>query len=479
MKDKVLGWLLPLFLVIAFALIFSSIFVGKIPVAFGESLINSAIATVSRIVFLFAAALLAHRIRLSIRSLYFALLVVTFLKLFVSAIEDQHSILMIISMILAGGIVGLGLTVAVASFTLFPLDRARKYLLLGVAGAFLIRAALVFSIPQNEDLVFKICLYVFMLFITLFVLLNPKTAKTYPAVKSVSQKSQAQDETPEKKGRLASRLASYNTSVLTVFLGMLLMVFSFGAFEVYSLSQGLTLLDLNMAMYAAFFIVLFMCVIAYISKFRQFFDEIHHMIWMVFILLYLIVLAFSTYTPALFTVLSVGFIVLNISLLIDLVEASITDGISPIFRFGVFYGALVVVHVGGFCFSLIQILLLGTEDYFVSKLVTISLSAIAFILTLTFMILVRRKDKKAETPLPEQDGTAHYASLEQFFTHYGLSDREREVVELYSQGRTAAYISSKLFLSESTVRAYTRQAYTKFGVHSKQEMLTLFENQNF
>lgn len=63
------------------------------------------------------------------------------------------------------------------------------------------------------------------------------------------------------------------------------------------------------------------------------------------------------------------------------------------------------------------------------------------------------------------DPVAAFAGL------YGLSDVERDIVSLISQGRSRSFIAQTLNYSENTIRNYTRTVYRKVGVHSKQELL--------
>ncbi len=58
---------------------------------------------------------------------------------------------------------------------------------------------------------------------------------------------------------------------------------------------------------------------------------------------------------------------------------------------------------------------------------------------------------------------------------YRLTPRERDVALLLAHGRTASYIGSELALSTNTVRGYVQEVYAKLGVHSKQELIDLFE----
>ena len=54
-----------------------------------------------------------------------------------------------------------------------------------------------------------------------------------------------------------------------------------------------------------------------------------------------------------------------------------------------------------------------------------------------------------------------------------LTPREREVVLLLAQGRSAPFIGNELGLATNTVRGYVQEAYSKLGVHSKQELIDL------
>ena len=54
---------------------------------------------------------------------------------------------------------------------------------------------------------------------------------------------------------------------------------------------------------------------------------------------------------------------------------------------------------------------------------------------------------------------------------YGLTPREAEVALLTVQGFSGAYISEKLFVSNSTVRFHQQNIYRKFDVHSRNELI--------
>lgn len=56
-----------------------------------------------------------------------------------------------------------------------------------------------------------------------------------------------------------------------------------------------------------------------------------------------------------------------------------------------------------------------------------------------------------------------------------LSSRELEVVAMLLKGNSIAAISRKLFISENTTRGHTKRIYRKLDIHSRQELIDLFE----
>ena len=58
---------------------------------------------------------------------------------------------------------------------------------------------------------------------------------------------------------------------------------------------------------------------------------------------------------------------------------------------------------------------------------------------------------------------------------YGLTAREREILELLARGRSKAHIAEAFFISENTVRGHVKHIYAKLDVHGKQELLDKVE----
>ena len=65
----------------------------------------------------------------------------------------------------------------------------------------------------------------------------------------------------------------------------------------------------------------------------------------------------------------------------------------------------------------------------------------------------------------------------QLMERAGLSVREREVLEHLRQGRAPKTIAKVLFVSENTVRFHIRNIYQKFGVHSRTQLMELFDEE--
>lgn len=57
--------------------------------------------------------------------------------------------------------------------------------------------------------------------------------------------------------------------------------------------------------------------------------------------------------------------------------------------------------------------------------------------------------------------------------HYGLSEREIDVLALLARGYSSARIQAELYIAAGTVNYHTRNIYAKLGVHSKQEVIDL------
>lgn len=117
----------------------------------------------------------------------------------------------------------------------------------------------------------------------------------------------------------------------------------------------------------------------------------------------------------------------------------------------------------------------------VSNLVTVN-DVSGFRLTLCALVAVatvfvpcidspfERRDQRGPVPAPTDAVVKNVACIAD---RYGLSPREREVVELLAQGRSQPYIRDCLVLSKSTVATHVRHIYAKLGIHTRQELIDL------
>ncbi|MGV8084264.1 MAG: LuxR C-terminal-related transcriptional regulator [Coriobacteriia bacterium] len=63
-------------------------------------------------------------------------------------------------------------------------------------------------------------------------------------------------------------------------------------------------------------------------------------------------------------------------------------------------------------------------------------------------------------------------------TRFDLTSREREILAYLAQGRTLPYIEAELCISHGTANSHRDHIYSKLGVHSRQDLLDLFEGGN-
>ena len=78
------------------------------------------------------------------------------------------------------------------------------------------------------------------------------------------------------------------------------------------------------------------------------------------------------------------------------------------------------------------------------------------------------------TGTPEPDTTIDGICL-RLTEEHGLSGREAEILGYLARGRSQPYIREELVLSKNTVATHVKHIYQKLGVHSRQELLDLFE----
>ena len=71
------------------------------------------------------------------------------------------------------------------------------------------------------------------------------------------------------------------------------------------------------------------------------------------------------------------------------------------------------------------------------------------------------------TELENRETAMHIASI------YKLSEREREVLELMLEGKTATEIAESLIIAHGTAKAHINNIYKKVGIHTREELLAM------
>lgn len=108
-------------------------------------------------------------------------------------------------------------------------------------------------------------------------------------------------------------------------------------------------------------------------------------------------------------------------------------------------------------------------------LLALFVAALAVIYTVVFTehhleTLVERRKPRSETFILE-------TKCSTMGKEFRFSKRELEITRYLAVGRTATFIADELFLSPRTVNTHIRNIYKKMGVHSRQEFLSVYQQQ--
>lgn len=89
------------------------------------------------------------------------------------------------------------------------------------------------------------------------------------------------------------------------------------------------------------------------------------------------------------------------------------------------------------------------------------------------------EDYSAEDSLPQDVNELARVLFErkcdQVAEQGGLSQRERELLSFLARGRSLPYIRNELYISKSTANTHVEHIYTKLGIHSREELISLVE----
>ena len=149
------------------------------------------------------------------------------------------------------------------------------------------------------------------------------------------------------------------------------------------------------------------------------------------------------------------------------------------------------VYLGGSGLFLVIGLSIGgvlgalSADYGLSLLTLLAFAAI-YPLAIVLVVALRRAHPQDASSAAAGEGgegapSAVRAGLEErcaaVAARFDLTPREREILGYLARGRTAKFIAEELVISENTAWAHIKRVYAKTGVHSKQELMSVVEQQ--
>ena len=88
-------------------------------------------------------------------------------------------------------------------------------------------------------------------------------------------------------------------------------------------------------------------------------------------------------------------------------------------------------------------------------------------------LVYSRKQKEIIEELSRPERERRQSLFDDIARKYGLSAREREVLELLADGHTRKYIQDALGISDGTAKAHAAHVYQKLGIHKKEELFAL------
>jgi DNA-binding NarL/FixJ family response regulator len=63
--------------------------------------------------------------------------------------------------------------------------------------------------------------------------------------------------------------------------------------------------------------------------------------------------------------------------------------------------------------------------------------------------------------------------MEHAFERYGVTKRERQIVQKICLGKTNQQIANELFISLQTVKDHTHRIYSKIGINSRMQLVQM------
>jgi DNA-binding CsgD family transcriptional regulator len=171
-------------------------------------------------------------------------------------------------------------------------------------------------------------------------------------------------------------------------------------------------------------------------------------------------------------------------LFLALIQIAQDRNLSPLAIVGIGWGTYVLAQgVGLFTYLRLGLILDG--DF------ALNITFLLVALSMIVLLLMGRRGAPSLTAAPSSatapfqtsaDTLSHAENTEKhehfahFGQHHGLTERELEVLVLICQGRSKRHIAEAFVISENTVRGHVKNLHIKCEVHTKQELIDLFES---
>lgn len=193
-----------------------------------------------------------------------------------------------------------------------------------------------------------------------------------------------------------------------------------------------------------------------------------------------------------FSFVSMGlFSLLSLGVMFYCLQFSRQQGVPLLLVYGVFGFCLYAPGLLGMAIAKAAVLIFGSSKLAMSTMLLAIAAACAI---LAILIMRHRKNyeptqqtnssaegrKGAEVPASQirvaDESQRLGMSCASLASHFDLTAREEEILEMLAHGRNVPFIAETLSLSSHTVRGYVKSIYARTNVHSRQELIDLVEH---
>lgn len=182
-------------------------------------------------------------------------------------------------------------------------------------------------------------------------------------------------------------------------------------------------------------------------------------------------LAWGLSGPVLSSVLYFGFEMSSVSLIYLCIQKSQEKGWQPHIVYGIAlmpeFIALAIGYISGMTFYRWDGLAQTTA------FMGVSLAAV-YLLCMGYFLVNEARKKRGESISQSDSSKAEESDVSALDPSKSLTKREKEVLEYMIRGYSLPSISSELCISLNTTKGHASNIYAKLGVHSKQELIKMF-----